>query len=287
MKHIQVILIRAVLYIFQRIPENTALSFGKKLGLFWFHVIRYRRSLVIDNLRKAFSQEKSEAEILRLARDNFIHYGIYLVEFLRLPGLDRDDLEKRIKILDTSHIEKALLKGKGLIVICGHYGNFDLMAIAQSIAGFDTYIITKKIRNKSINEYWQKIREDKGVKFLPKKKSLFAILRLLKQNKIIGMIFDQHMGGNKGVNVNFFNRPASTMKAVAMIAVKTGTPVVPVFNWREDGIHYLTSGPEIPLVTGSTKDETVLFSTQKFNDVIEAFIRQHPEQWIWVHKRWK
>ena len=287
MARLQIFLIRMVLLVFRILPENTAMCLGRWIGLLWFHVIRYRRRLVMTNLRLAFSHEKTEDQIRETARKNFIHYGLYLAEFLRLPGMSEKALEEKIRILDVSHIQTALSKGKGVIVICGHYGNFDLMAIAQSMAGFDSHIITKKIRNKTVNDYWQGIREAKGVNFLPKKNAMFTILRLLKKNNIVVMIFDQHMGKNKGVRVNFFNRPASTMKAVAMIALKTGTPVVPIFNWREDNRHYLTSGPEIPLVQGTSKEETIRLSTQRFNDVLEAFIRKHPEQWTWIHRRWK
>ena len=261
MARLQILLIRMVLFVFRILPEKTAMCLGKWIGLSWFHVIRYRRRLVMTNLRLAFSNEKTEDEIREMARKNFIHYGLYLAEFLRLPGMSEKDLEEKIRIMDVSHIKTALLKGKGLIVICGHYGNFDLMAIAQSMAGFDSHIITKKIRNKTVNAYWQGIREAKGVNFLPKKNAMFAILRLLKKNNIVVMIFDQHMGKSKGVRVNFFNRPASTMKAVAMIALKTGTPVVPIFNWREGNVHCLTAGPEIPLVKGGSKEETIFTST--------------------------
>lgn len=284
---LQIFLIRLVLYLFQKLPEGVALTLGKWLGLFWFHVVPYRRRLVIDNLKKAYQGEKNGLEIRALARKNFIHYGLYLAEFLRLPGMSHTELLDKIAIQETRHIHTALSKGKGVIVICGHYGNFDMMAIAQSLAGFDCHIITKKIKNKNIDLFWQKIREEKGVKFLPKKESAFSILKLLKQNKIVVMIIDQHMKKNKGVKVRFFNRPAWTMKAVAMIALKTGSPVVPVFSWREGYKHLLTSGPEIPLVKGASSDETLLLSTQKYNDVIEGFIRKHPEQWIWIHKRWK
>jgi KDO2-lipid IV(A) lauroyltransferase len=284
---LQILTIRLVLYLFQILPEGLTLALGRWFGLFWFHVVPYRRRLVMENLRKAFSRKKTDAEIRALARENFIHYGLYLAEFLRLPGMSQTDLLKKIKIQETRHIHAALAKGKGAIVICGHYGNFDMMAIAQSLAGFECHIITKTIKNKSVDLFWQKIREEKGVKFLPKKESAFSILKLLKKNKIVVMIIDQHMKKNKGVKVRFFDRPAWTMKAVAMIALKTGSPVVPVFSWREGGLHYLTTGPEIPLVKGGSSDETLLLSTQKFNDVIEGFIRKHPEQWIWIHRRWK
>lgn len=287
MYKLQIAFIKLILVFFQKLPEKTALNAGRNLGLFWFHIIRYRRNLVFDNLKKAYRDEKNEEEIYQIARKNFIHYGINLIEFLRLPKLQPEDFSQKINILDTKSIETALKKRKGVIAILGHYGNWDMAAIAQAYAGFDCHIITKTAKNKSIDEFWQNIREEKGVHFLPKKNSIFTIFRLLKKNKIVVMIFDQHMGGNKGIKVNFFNRPASTMRGVALIAMKTGTPVVPVYIWREKGIHYYKTGPEIPLEKGASKEETIRRSTQKYNDTLEAFVRMHPEQWTWIHKRWK
>jgi KDO2-lipid IV(A) lauroyltransferase len=126
-----------------------------------------------------------------------------------------------------------------------------------------------------------------GVQFLPTEGSVFRILRLLKKNKIVVMIFDQRMRGKNGIRVNFFNWPAVTMRAVSLITMKTGSPVIPVYIWREGGTHIYETGSEIPLIHGHTEEETMRLSTQRYNDILEAFIRKHPEQWTWIHDRWK
>ena len=277
MQKLQLLLIKTILVCFQVLPEGSCYFLGKALGLFWFHIVRYRRSLVFDNLRQAFRDEKNEKEI----------YGISFIEFLRLPMLKKEDLKKKLVTSGTQLIDKALEKKRGLIVVCGHCGNWDFMSIAQALLGYNAHIITRRAKNKSIDMYWQKIREEKGVRFLQDRNSIFSILKVLKKNEPICIVIDQHMGGNMGVRVKFFNRPASTMRAVALLARKTNCPVLPIYSWREERTHYFKVYPEIELVNGENDEETIVLTTQKYNDSLEKFIRKHPEQWLWIHRRWK
>lgn len=287
MYSIQVWALKLILLVFQCIPEKMAMAIGKGMGLFWFHIVRYRRNLAFQNLELAYGNEKNKRELYRIARENFIHYGLNLIEFLRLPSFTDSDFKRTINIRNTRSIDRALKKGKGVILVLGHYGNWDMAAIAQARAGFDCHIITKKAQQRSVDAFWQGIRKDMGVQFLSTEGSAFKILKLLKKNKIVVMIFDQRLRGKRGILVKFFNQPAITMRAVALIAKKTGSPVIPVFIWREKNEHIYESGPEIPLIQAGSEDETMRLSTQRYNDVLEAFIRKHPEQWLWVHDRWK
>jgi KDO2-lipid IV(A) lauroyltransferase len=286
--HLQLLFIKLLLRFFQFLPENMSLVLGKGLGLLWFHVVRYRRKLVIDSLTRAFRDEKSASEILRIARENFIHYGISLVEFLRLPAMSAQDITDRIIIAGGENIAPALAKGKGLIIICGHTGNVDMFSVGQALIGINAHVITRHAKNKAVDHYWQKIREEKGVKFLPEKNAIFSIFRLLKHNQIVALVFDQHMPGDMGVRVEFFGRSAATMKAPALIALKTGTPVIFSGCYRDaNGRHHFECSQEIALVENESNDEAVRATTQHFNNILEEFVRNHPEQWLWVHRRWK
>lgn len=287
MAKIHSFILRSILFTFKFIPIKICYGIGKFLGLLWFYVIRYRKDLVLDNLHQAFQKEKNRKELCIIARKNFIHYGINFIEFLKLPYTSDEKLKKNLVPGGLEHFHAALKNGKGLIVILGHYGNWDLMSVAQVLIGLDGYIITKTARNKSINTLWQKIREDKGVHFISDKNSIFQIVTLLKKNKIIFMIFDQHMGNSMGIRVNFFNRPASTMRVVALLSKKLGVPVIPVHCWRKGKKHYFQAEKKIDLIVGKSDEETIKLTTQKYNDVLEEFIRKCPEQWLWIHKRWK
>jgi Kdo2-lipid IVA lauroyltransferase/acyltransferase len=283
----QILLIKIILFFFRILPEEFSYAFGKALGLTWFYIIRYRRNLVIDNLKKAYRNEKTNKEIYNIAKENFIHYGISFIEFLRFPLLRKEDLKKKLVTSGDELIDRALKKKKGLIVICGHCGNWDFMSIAQALLGYNAYVITRRAKSKSVDMYWQKIREEKGVRFLQDRNSIFSILKVLKKNEPVCIVIDQHMGGKMGVRVKFFNRPASTMRAIALIAKKTGCPVLPIYSWREKRTHFFKVYPEIDLVYGSSDEETIKLTTQAYNDSLEAFVRKHPSQWLWIHKRWK
>lgn len=288
MARLQIFFIELVLKLFQILPENVSLGLGKFLGLLWFHVIRYRRKLVINNLTQAFREEKSESEILQLARSNFIHYGISLVEVFRLPAMSNNEIKDRITVAGGENIDRALAKGKGLIFICGHTGNTEMFIAGQAVLGINAHVITRPAKNKPVDYFMRKTREDKGAKLLPEKNAIFTIFRLLKRNQIVSLVFDQHMPGEMAVRVDFFGRAAATMKAPALIALKTGTPVIFSGCYRAvNGKHHFECSNEIPLTVKETNDETISATTRHFNKILEDFIRKHPEQWFWVHRRWK
>jgi KDO2-lipid IV(A) lauroyltransferase len=288
MKRAATLLIRLTLLFFQIVPETLALALGRGVGLLWYHVLRYRRALVMDNLRQAFKGEKSGAQIRRIARNNFIHYGTVVIEFMRIPVLTKESLEKRIRLRGREHLQNALARGKGAILLCGHYGNWDMMAIAQAMQGINAYVITKRVKNEAIDSVWMRVRQSRGVRFISSEESQLTILKVLKTNQVLAIVFDQHRPGTMGVRVRFFGRPASTMRAVALLALRMKCAVVPVNYWRDEkGIHQVVFGEEAPLVVKETDEETIRCNTQVYNDILESYIRQHPEQWLWIHRRWK
>jgi len=283
-----ILIAKFILFFFKIIPERASLAIGKAAGLCWFSIIRFRRSLVIDNLTQAFKNEKSREEILAIARKNFIHYGLYFVELTRIPLLTEETLHKKVIFTGLEHVKDALKHGKGAIILCGHYGNWDVMAVAQAMEGMHAHVITKNIKNKAVDTIWNDIRKSKDVSFLPNKGTGFSILKLLKKNETIALIFDQHRPGSMGIRVNFFGRPARTMKAAAMLALKTGCVVIPVNNWRDEkNIHHVEVEEPIPFIQKENEEETIRENTQRYNDVLESYVRQHPEQWLWIHRRWK
>jgi lauroyl/myristoyl acyltransferase len=120
MYSVQILILQFILFVFQRIPEQMAMAIGKSMGLFWFYVVRYRRNLVFLNLERAYGHEKTKRDLYRIARENFIHYGLNLVEFLRLPSFTDQDFKRVINIRDTRSIDRALLKGKGVKIGRAH-----------------------------------------------------------------------------------------------------------------------------------------------------------------------
>jgi len=287
MERLQIPIVKAALFLAARIPERSFLKLGKLLGLFWFYVVRYRRTLVMHNLTIAFWGEKPESELRAIARDNFIHYGLGIAEFLRFPLLTREALDNKIVIHGFDHFQAAKEKGRGVVVIMGHYGNWDMLAVSQAILGVGAHIVTRVAKNNVANNYWMKIRADKGVRFLSERNSIFSILKLLKANGVVGLLMDQCMHGSMGIWVEFFGREARTMKAPAWLALKTGCAVVPINNYRENGRHHVVIHPVLEWIPNDDEDAAIRLNTQRYNDVLERFIRERPSQWLWIHRRWK
>jgi KDO2-lipid IV(A) lauroyltransferase len=280
--------IRAGLALFQSLPERRALQLGRGLGLFWFHAVRYRRQHVLTAMRDALAGQRSETEIRSLARANFAHYGQVLAEVTRLPLLSNGALAERVEFTRRDRFEAARRRGHGVIVITGHYGNWDLLAAAQAELGLGVHVVTRHLHSAAADREWQRLRRARGIRFLDDYGSIREIVRLLRAGGAVALVLDQHVGGRRGVPVRFFGRTAWTARAAATLALRTGCAVLPVFNYRDaDGVHRMSFGEEIPLAEGRDDDATIRATTQRYNDVLENFIRAHPEQWLWAHRRWK
>ncbi len=272
----------------QALPERRALALGRTLGRWSRHLVPARWDLVRRQLRLAYRDEKSPQELSRIARSNFAHYGQCMVEFLRIPLLNAGNLDALVTFGGQANLDAAKAAGRGVIVICGHYGNWDLVAVAQALSGRGAHIITKEAGHEALNELWMEVRRSKGVSFLPSSESAFAMLRVLKRGGTLGMALDQHRPGAMGVWPTFFGRPASTMRVAAMLALRVGCVVLPYNAWRTpEDKHAVVFGPAIPLVRGASDEETIHRTTQAYNDVLEGYVREHPEQWLWIHRRWK
>lgn len=266
---------------------STAEKVGSTLGLLWYHVFRFRRSLVEESLALAFDRPRDDPWVRATARKNFIHYGLLVIEFLRLRIIDVANVESHVEFRGLEHVDAALRKGNGVLALTAHLGNHDLLACALALRGYSLTIVSKSLKDKKVEEVWMNERSASGLNILLHRNSIREILRALRGNGLVGFVIDQH-ARKDNVWVTFFGRPASTLSSLAVLAARTGAPVVPIFGRRiEGGRHLLEAHPEIPLETSSDSEEAIRRNTQRFSDAVEAAIREVPEQWTWVHRRWK
>jgi KDO2-lipid IV(A) lauroyltransferase len=280
--------VRLLMALCQALEERRAMALGRRLGRLMGRMLPGRRRIVLGNLRHAYGGELPERELHALVRRNFEHYGQCAAEVLRLPLVNRENLHRHVTFHGLEHLDAARAQGLGVIILCGHYGNWEVMAVSQALHGFGAHVVTKEARNRGVNEFWMGLRRAQGVTLLPAANSALAILRVLKRGGYVALALDQHRPRAAGIQARFFGRPASTMPALASLALRVGSPVVPLDCWRDEhGHHHLEVGPAIPLAEGGTEEESILRTTQRYNDVIEGFVRRHPEQWIWIHRRWK
>ena len=259
------------------------------LAWLWWDVLRLRRFTVYRNLTIVFP-EKSKEERRQLARVSLRHMCMALPEFFSLPMLSRDFVARNMVIEGREHYDKAAAQGKGVLLLSLHIGNGDMGVTIMSLSGFPSHLISKKFKNQFLNSLWFGVREDKGVRFIDPHgtKTAFEILAACRRGEAVVFVLDQFMGRPFGIPTTFFGRPTGTAYGLSLFASKTGAPVVPVYTYRDEKLRtHLRFEPEIPFEENANRDLQNQIMTQKYNTVIENLIRRHPDQWMWVHRRWK
>lgn len=270
-----------------RLSPEGADRLGRFLGFIAFRFIRFRRSTVESQMALALGLAPDGPEIRRLVRANFAHLGMLAVEFFRARQLSRRPLESTVRFEGEGALQKALGHGKGVLILSAHLGNFDLGAMALALRGFPMMIVSKPLKNKAVEQFWMNERSWSGLEISLNRGSLKSILGALRRGRCVVFVLDQH-SSTEAVWVDFFGRRASAMPALAVLAQRTGAPVVPVFPHRNpDGTHTVAVGSAIPFEDHENRTVAVWRNTQRYSDAVEAAIRRHPEQWIWGHRRWK
>jgi len=261
-------------------------------GKLLYHFFPLRRGVVLDNLRRVYGASVPEDEILRIAQAHYAHLWRLLPEFIAFPWLTPAQRAARARVENQDAIVAAHARGKGVIIVTGHFGNWEV-STAAGIANFPQargrfYFVRRPFKPAWLDALILRRFRLAGFGVLPKSGSLEAILERLAAGDIVVFPFDQHAGRRDGVRVEFFGHPAGTFRSVALIAQASGAPVLPAFSWREpDGRHVLRFEGPLELVTREDVGEEIRANTRLFNAALERMILRHPEQWWWVHRRWK
>ena len=248
---------------------------------------RHRR-IALRNLALAFPEKKAE-ERKRIARSAFGNMGRVSAEFTYTPRLTEGILESFIYYQGLENFSRAYQKGKGVLFLTAHFGNWEWMAAGfPLVIGEGCHVVFRPMDSRFLDGVVERVRTSTGNRAVPKQKAMGQILRLLRAGKVVGILLDQNMAWQEGVFVDFFGEQACTNTGMALLALKTGAAVLPVFNLREkDGRYRVIIEPEVLLVRTGNKDADVVQNTQLFTRVIERYIRDHPDHWLWVHQRWK
>lgn len=269
------------------LPARWAQALGRGAGWVLAHGMRLRRTYVLEVLARSFP-EKTPDEHRAIYAAMCRHQALNLVEILRFAGGREEEIRARIEVSGEEVVKQALERGKGVLVLIAHFGNYDLMGLfASRLLGYPVTIITKTLKNQRLNELWWELRQKAGLKTLPSHNAYRACVRALRRNELVGFMLDQNRPSGQGVFVDFFGKPASTTPGLAMMSAQTGAPVVPVFmRRRPDGRHVLEARPVIE-PPPDRKEETLRACTAAYTTIIEDEIRRDPAQWMWLHKRWK
>jgi len=256
-------------------------------GRLIYHLLPIRRRVVRANLRRVFGGTVPDAEITRLAQAHYAHLARLLIEFMtarwRPPTV-------RVENMDA--ILRAHARGKGVLVLTGHFGNWEVATLG-GIAQFPQYrgqfhFVRRPLRPGWLDRLVTRRFRRAGFGVLPKRGALDAILDRLNAGDAVVFVLDQHAGGRDGVTVDFFGHPAGTFRSLAILALATGAPVVPSATWREaDGSHVLRFEDALPVIEHEDTNEAIRTNTRAYNTALERLVLRHPEQWFWVHRRWK
>lgn len=273
---------------FQGIP--TPLRKALFVGLFrlFYHLSSRHRLIAAYNLRRAFP-EMSTAEILRIARGVYRNLGIVTAEFFDIPLLTPSNVGKLIDVEGLENCRQALSKGRGVLLFGAHFGNWELEAVTiPLLIEHHAVVIYRPLDSPLLDHIIRRVRSATGNIPLPKERAMRPMLRSLKRNEMLGILIDQNVACHEGVFVEYFGHPACTTDGLALLALHTEAPVIPAYMARlPDGRYRLVIGPEVELTRTGDRDADVLANTQRFTKIIEETVRRYPDQWLWVHQRWK
>lgn len=271
------------------LPEPLAFALGRLFGRLWYAVDARHRRVALENLARAFGSRTTAAEREALARDHFIHLGYTFVETCRLRGLSPARLEQAVRVEGLEHIRQARERGRGVVAVTAHFGSWEVLGrAAPFLLGEAIAIVARPLDNPLLETWVAGIRTAGGNQVIPKQHAFRHVLETLRGGGTVAMLIDQNVAREQGVFVDFFGTPACTTPAASLAALRTGAALVPVVCPRRvPGRFTVRFGKEIPVTVTGDRLRDIRATTAATTAALEAFIREHPEQWFWVHRRWK
>ncbi|MBU0571134.1 MAG: mitochondrial fission ELM1 family protein [Candidatus Omnitrophica bacterium] len=264
-------------------PISFDIWMGGSIGSFAYFVNGKRRRVTYANLKAAFAGKKSPRLIKRISRDVYKNVGQTFVEMVAMTKVDKKYVDKYIHIENFERIQRAATNPKGMILVSAHFGNWELSTVASVFKGFPLYLLTRDQKMEKLSELLNLLRESKGNVVVRKGMDIKKIFHMLKEGKSIGILADQNAGAS-GELIELFKRPARTVAGPYRIAQKTGAFILPAFIHRVKGPYHKLVLEE-PMAIA--KDEDVIPFMRKYNRLLEEHVNEYPEQWFWMHKRWK
>ena len=279
-----------LLRFFELIPLPVAYALAHTTARLIYVLDRRHRRVGLVNLRIAFpgQRESWRASVLRRC---YVNLSDLLVEVSRFPRLTAEQLRSRVSYSDGSleRYQEAKRRNAGLLFFTAHVSAWELLPFAHALFGYPLSFVVRPINNPALDTLLLRYRTMSGNRAIPKKNALRSLLGVLQQNGDVGILIDQSVFPSEGVFVPFFGKLACTTNGLAMIALRTGAPVLPGFllPGRRRGHYAIHFGEEVVPCRDGSLEENIRATTEKFNRVLEEVIRRHPDCWFWLHKRWK
>ena len=270
------------------LPRPVARAAGIGLGQLVYLLHGKLRRVGMRNLQLAFP-EKSAHERRRILRGEFTSLGRQLAEVCLFPSYTRENVTKIVVYDGFENFERAEARGKGVIYLTAHLGGWELSAFSHSIQGHPLHVVMRSMDNPFLDRFITHLRTMHGNRAVDKDNFVRGLLSAMKAGETVGILMDTNMTPPQGVFVDFFGIPACTASGLARIALRTDAAVVPGFTiWdRELRKYRLRFDPALALIRTGVEEADIVANTALFTKVIEQYVRRYPDQWLWVHRRWK
>ncbi|MCX6639352.1 MAG: lysophospholipid acyltransferase family protein [bacterium] len=284
-KSIELTGLRCLAQLFRSLPRNISLSCGATLGSLVFR-LGIRRQVTLDNLSFAFPGIAPKDQYL-LAKRCYRHFGALMVEFARLSDLNSKNVQNLVEIAGLEVLDEALQKGKGGIVASGHLGNWELMGAAAAVLGYPVAYVVTHQENELVEDYMDQLRSGAGIRIIKREHALKGVLGALRDNNLIAILSDQD-AHEAGAFVPFFGRLASTPRGAATFALRAGAALIFAESFRRGADRLKVIFELIPMEGLPPDPEAAIVEvTRRITTRLEEAVRRHPEQWFWMHRRWK
>ena len=270
------------------LPRPLARAAGIALGwlVYCLHV-RLRR-VGMRNLALAFP-EKSRAERARILRGEFTSLGRQLAEVCRFPKYTLENVNQVVVYDGFENYERAFARGKGVLFLTAHFGGWELSAFSHSMHGHPMHVVMRPMDNVYLDRLIRHYRTMHGNTMVDKDDFVRGLLAAMKKGEVVGLLMDTNMTPPQGIFVNFFGIPACSASGLARIALRTDAAVVPGFTIWDPALrkYRLRFEPAVQLIRTGDDEADILANTQRFTAIIEDYVRRYPDQWLWIHRRWK
>ncbi|MEA3489730.1 MAG: lysophospholipid acyltransferase family protein [Candidatus Omnitrophota bacterium] len=280
-------LLKTLFFILSAVPLKVSLVVADILGKAAFRVVPKYRNIAVNNLDSVFSEDHGVN--VRIAEGVFKNLARNGAEWIKLSRLDPGKIGNMVtEIHGTEHLDDVLSKGRGCVVLTFHFGNWELMGIYLRFLGYDGAVIVRRIYFSKYDKLIARMRRRFKVMGIYRDDSPKKMLKELKKGNVLGIVPDQDISGLDGVFVDFFGKKAYTPAAPVKLAMAAKTDIVPAFVIREkDGTHKIVIGEPLGVPQGTGTEEDLMRYTRMWTKVLEDHVRKYPEQWVWIHSRWK
>jgi len=281
-------IINTLFIIMSYFPLNVGRFMGKAIGIIISVIPIDRLNVSQENIRMSLGHSMTHSEITGLNRKIFKHFGQTLFELAHVFRINRENLDDYVVFEGAKNLTQALSKGRGVFLLSGHLGNWEIMPTALGIRFGRLSAIISPQHSPAIERLLFKLRTRFGMEVIPKQNGMKKIISAIKQNRIVGILLDLNTPYSNGVFVKFLGRAACTNRGLALMALKMDTPVIPAFSVREvDGLYHIMLGEEVKLIRTGNRTLDIEENTALFTRIIESYVIRYPDQWLWFHRRWK